>query len=452
MLPLIFWMKSVLPLLGLSLAFSAINAWAIARHYLPGLHAGSPGSLGTAFYPLALALLLVLFWDNSRHLIALPFVVMVFADPAAGYVGRKARPSARLPLPGDRKSLPGSIAMLATTYILVVFYSFFTGYPALPHALYRLLFALVIAAIATAAEMLAYRGSDNLSVPLLVAAALYAVAEGSLFLQLTLATVLALSVALLSCFWRLLTFSGCVAAFLLGSFIFGIGGWPYAIPILLFFLLSSALSKSLRADRRDTQGILAKGGQRDAQQVLANGLVPMAVVIAGLYGSLELLYPYYLAAVAAASADTWATEIGMSFGKQPRSILTGELVVAGTSGGVTLAGTSGALLAGVLIAGIGCVLAAAFEFRLIGAITFVFIAFSAILAQIVDSFLGAAFQRVFRCPVCGGETERRRHCGRDTQHLRGVVWMDNDLVNLLCSVSGVLFTYILLRIFMNTNI
>lgn len=46
-----------------------------------------------------------------------------------------------------------------------------------------------------------------------------------------------------------------------------------------------------------------------------------------------------LGALAAATADTWATEIGAFSPRNPRHILSFQEVTKGSSGGVTLLGT-----------------------------------------------------------------------------------------------------------------
>ncbi|MEZ4523276.1 MAG: DUF92 domain-containing protein [Thermomicrobiales bacterium] len=42
---------------------------------------------------------------------------------------------------------------------------------------------------------------------------------------------------------------------------------------------------------------------------------------------------------AAATSDTWATELGIRSGQMPRYVLSGRPVAAGLSGGITPAGT-----------------------------------------------------------------------------------------------------------------
>ena len=132
------------------------------------------------------------------------------------------------------------------------------------------------------------------------------------------------------------------------------------------------------------------------------------------------------AGLAAANADTWATEIGRSLGGTPRDLLTRVEVLPGTSGGVTLAGTwAGAAGAATIAAVAGLVVGSP---RL--ALAAMVLGFAGMLA---DSALGSRWQMRQACTVCGTVCEQPRHCGADTQYCRGVVWITNDTVNALAT-------------------
>jgi uncharacterized protein (TIGR00297 family) len=150
----------------------------------------------------------------------------------------------------------------------------------------------------------------------------------------------------------------------------------------------------------------------------------------------------FLAAVASATADTWATEIGVHSLLQSRSILNFKKVPAGTSGGVSLLGMTGATVGALTIASTGFFFAKSpepgFSIRLL-----VIVATAGVLAQLLDSILGASMQAQFRCSECDKVTERRNHCsGLQAVQVRGLDWCDNDLVNLIAIAGGVLLGWI----------
>ncbi len=222
--------------------------------------------------------------------------------------------------------------------------------------------------------------------------------------------------------WRVraLTGPGALAATAVGTAILRGAGWPGGAALAAFFVSSSAISRlapptpSLAAD--------AKGNRRDPWQVLANG-GPAAVgaLLAGHNSTLALWI--VTASLAAAAADTWATSTGAWSRYPPRHLLRWRPVPAGTSGGVTLLGTLGALAGALLVALAGA--GAGGGARLLPAATLV--GFS---AMVVDSGLGASGQGRFRCPYCGISSEQRVHrCGTPTERVGGAVWLNNDGVN-----------------------
>jgi uncharacterized membrane protein len=65
--------------------------------------------------------------------------------------------------------------------------------------------------------------------------------------------------------------------------------------------------------------------------------------------------------------------------------------------------------------------------------------------SLVDSALGAKFQAISYCPACAKETENQpRHgCGTETLFTRGCKWLNNDGVNLACTLSASLLAVML---------
>jgi uncharacterized membrane protein len=136
-------------------------------------------------------------------------------------------------------------------------------------------------------------------------------------------------------------------------------------------------------------------------------------------------------ALAAVSADTWATEIGVLVGSRPWRLSDGQRVEPGTSGAVSLPGSAAAVAGAGLIAVVGG--AAAGSGSLVAAAWI-----AGVVGALLDSLLGASVQAMFFCPACVKETERhpRHHCGTETRKVRGWGWLRNDGVNLAASLAG----------------
>ena len=178
----------------------------------------------------------------------------------------------------------------------------------------------------------------------------------------------------------------------------------------------------------------------------ANGGIPLIFTIAWYLSNytIDWLYGAFLASLSSATADTWETEIG-SFSKSlPRNILNWDRVPKGYSGGISILGTSGGMIGATVIVLIAALMGfIQWEYQLM-----ILIIVSGFLGSIIDSVLGASIQAKFKCEVCGEATERVSHCHEETSHVSGLLWLDNDWVNVAGSLSGgLIFTAVYLLFF-----
>lgn len=229
--------------------------------------------------------------------------------------------------------------------------------------------------------------------------------------------------------------SGAIAATIIGA-ITMTAGWGWGALLIVYFAASSALSRWRRAEKEARTGsVVEKGGARDARQVLANGGVYALAAIASLVAVASDSPPVALlagaagaGALAAAAADTWATEIGVLARRPPRSILSGRTVAAGTSGAVSWPGMA------ALVAGAACVALLA---RALGVSTGWAAFVGGVAGAMADTLLGATLQERRWCDRCELSTERRVHaCGATTRRAGGVARLDNDVVNVACTLVG----------------
>ena len=237
--------------------------------------------------------------------------------------------------------------------------------------------------------------------------------------------------------------SGAMAAVVVGTVIFGIGGWQWAVLLLTFFISSSVLTRAFKKHKSDLSEKFSKGGQRDAGQVFGNG--GLATLFAGLtffYPDDPRLWLGFAAALAASNADTWATELGVLNPHPPRLITHPTRVVEkGTSGGISLVGTLAALAGAGLIGS----LAGFLNPSGISWTTALLVTLAGLLGSLFDSLLGATVQAIYRCPSCEKETEQHPNhsCGTLTIQTRGWKWLDNDWVNFGCGAFGAMVALLL---------
>jgi uncharacterized protein (TIGR00297 family) len=229
-----------------------------------------------------------------------------------------------------------------------------------------------------------------------------------------------------------LSTSGAVAASVVGTVAVA-AGWRWGALLMLYFVLSSALSHAGSAEKaRRTAGIVAKGGARDAMQVLANGGVFALCALGIALGPSDAAHGFAAAAagaLSAATADTWSTEIGTMWGGTPHSPLNFRRVPAGTSGGMSVAGTAAMIAGALFIAVVACLLS--LTDALAG------VAIGGCAGALADTLAGAAVQERRWCDACDRATERRVHdCGNATRLVGGFGMVDNDVVNLLATATG----------------
>jgi uncharacterized protein (TIGR00297 family) len=207
-----------------------------------------------------------------------------------------------------------------------------------------------------------------------------------------------------------LTRSGAVAAAVVGI-VLVLAGWRWLALVGTFFITSSILTRlEAPAGRRSTD----RRGRR-WHQVAANGGIAVAAAAIYVVTGWPQGFAVAAGAIAAATADTWATEAGRWSRTPPRLITTGRAVAPGASGGVTPTGTVASVAGALLIAAVALALDGAA--RSGGAGAKLPLAWAAWIA--IAGTTGSLFDSVLGATVEG----RRR-------------WLDNDAVNVAATAWG----------------
>lgn len=238
--------------------------------------------------------------------------------------------------------------------------------------------------------------------------------------------------------------SGAVGALVVGTLIFGLGGWVWGVVLGVFFVSSSLLSHFKEREKAAVAEKFEKGHRRDFGQAMANGglgalIAVLSVIVPESVVPKSTWFFLFVGVMATVTADTWATELGTLSKTAPRLITNGRAVEVGTSGGVSALGTGVSFVGGLLIGLTAGVFGAVAGLHPWSAAPWVALvgAFSGAAGSLIDSLMGATVQQIFYCDTCAKETERKIHrCGTTTRPLRGWSWLNNDLVNMLSSLGG----------------
>jgi len=236
-----------------------------------------------------------------------------------------------------------------------------------------------------------------------------------------------------------LTIGGAVGAFIMGFIILWATSFSGFFLFLLFFVsctLVGKISKRIRFTTLDKEVAEKKGHTRDFMQVLANGLM---ATIAALLWSISLentALVMFGAAVAEATSDTFAGEIGRLSRCQPVSILNFKPVPKGLSGGVTVLGLIAAFLSSAAIA-----LFWYLWFYDVSVLEAVLVCTMGFAGCLLDSVLGAGVQGIYYDPKAKQFFEDKERDGRKLELSRGIRWVDNDVVNLISNIFSGLFAF-----------
>jgi uncharacterized protein (TIGR00297 family) len=158
---------------------------------------------------------------------------------------------------------------------------------------------------------------------------------------------------------RILDLRGSVMAAVLGVFLIIWSDFFWFL-MMLTFLFASYWVTMWKYSKKTELG-LGEGekGERGIVNVLANGIIPFSIaVFSGPLNEISSGLPgmLFLVAISIATADTFASEIGV-LAKNPRLITDpGTIVEPGVNGGVTLLGNVAALVGALVVSLVGLLL------------------------------------------------------------------------------------------------
>ncbi len=204
---------------------------------------------------------------------------------------------------------------------------------------------------------------------------------------------LSITVAYLAFFLNWITLDAKNSAIILGTITFGFGGiWP-ALALIFFFLSSSLITRNKREDGNLSGSVPLRSddpyhnSRRDGYQIWANGFWVAVFCLAWFQFEMEFILVAVYGAIAAATADTWATELGSRKAGRTRLITTFKEVEPGTDGGISITGTIASALGSIAIASLLLIQPEAYNLNIA-----IVVAVAGFAGSVVDSYLGAIFQ------------------------------------------------------------
>jgi uncharacterized protein (TIGR00297 family) len=235
--------------------------------------------------------------------------------------------------------------------------------------------------------------------------------------------------------------SGILTAILVGFTILYFGEVSWFFILVLFFIIASVFTKYKHREKQKLGGPQENDIPRNWKNVLANGL-PLAglAILYYLSDRSQIFMLSFVGSVSFALSDTLATELGLLSKGKPRSILTGEEIDRGQSGGITFQGEIAAVISSLVIGGICGIW---FSKNEISQISIIIVAalVGGVLATNFDSFLGSTVQAKYKCVHCNKRLEKKAiHCNNSMIREKGITIIDNNIVNLLGAIIGALIS------------
>ena len=386
------------------------------------LHQSTEASLGTLFYPIGILSSYLLLYDMPVLYFQAGLLVLAVSDTLANFIGQIKKGNGKFVILHDRKSMHGITAYVVSA--LIIFYFLLPLWMTTD-----VFFMATLIFLSVVFEVASWRGSDNFTIPVGLAI-VWKISQNQQPDYLLLSGVLLFMTAC-SFFlykWRFLTRFGSFAAWLLGVYLLGVMGGRWFVPVVLFFITSVFFTK-IHAGITQKRRKESKG--RNAWQVTANIL--WAVISSALFliTQNELFIYFFIAFVAAVTADTWASEIGPLFNKRSFSLADFRLHEAGFTGGISFFGTLAALAGALLISSVSYLI---FFGEWNGSIILV-ISLSAFLACFVDTLLGTFVEG------------RLLNMARFQNNKSTELLTPNDVVNLGGSLTAFVFFLLLGSVF-----
>lgn len=381
------------------------------------LHKTTDASFGTLYYPVGILSSYLILYTLPLYYFQSSLMVLSISDPLAYFAGQIQKGNGWIRTFHDRKSIYGITAYALSAFLILCLF--------LPDSLsLNILFIFFALLWAVILETASIRGSDNFSIP--AGLALFFILTYHYEVDYLYLTAILFALAP-SCFllfkFNILTRRGSFVAFLLGFYFAGIGGWPWLMTVLLFFLSSAAFTKL----QHSIKGVGDKSTARNAWQVIANIVWAVASSALFLFTRNEIFILFFIAFVAAVTADTWASEIGPLLNKKCFSFSTMRMVPAGTNGGISFFGSLAALTGATIISSLSYY----FFFGSWHWDIIAILSVSAFIACFADSLLGTFVE----------DRMLQMNYFKKRKTLESIT--PNDLVNMIGSVTAFVF-YILL--------
>lgn len=416
-------------LLFVPMVFILINTLSLKYALIEAMERDENDGYGTVYYAISLTIMAYCsFMLNEPIILYVGTLIMTYGDGFAAIIGKKF--GKNVPIRSfPNKSWAGSLTVLLISFFVII------GSLLYFQSDLKVIEILIIGIIGSFAscfiELTATKGMDNLTLPLGVGSLVYMLTLSNIYSSLGI--MLLMSIILGYAYKKKsINLDGSIMAMLVGLTLFVLGTLEIFCCLIMFFVFGSLISKITNPTKDLAESKQEFTGARTSEQVFANALLPTILVW------LNHLSPgnntHMLVAFALFStsfADTFASELGMLFNSRVVSILDFKQMPAGVSGGISLPGTVSGLF--------GAFIGASFAINY-GITSVIVVSLLGFFGMILDSYLGAKFQRKFK--VDGDILDFSK--GKSVL-ISGYSWISNNTVNVLSQAIILIIAFLIIK-------
>lgn len=372
--------------------------------------------LGIVYFSIAVFIVMLISYILPEYYIYSGIAVfcLTFGDGFAALIGYLTK---SIKIKGS-KSLNGFIACFVFSFISLLIINYL-------YVIKLSIVTLIIISLLAAIFELVGKGLDNFSVTIgtFLYCILLHINKGNNLLNIV--TLITISIFLIVFFSKAITYYGSLFAMLI-VFIFGFLG---SIKALIFLLVSYFISFIISFVRKKIIKInKEKSERRNIKQIFVNGICgSISIIIYNLTND-KLFMILAIICIGGCLIDSISSDIGSLSKTMPIDIIGFKKMKNNVSGGITILGTTSALVAAILL---GILAGILFKIKIIK----IFIISLLIFSQtIIDSILGSTLQVKYKCLACGEIIEEKFHCQIETKIYKGYKFINNNIVNLVSSI------------------
>ena len=164
------WEWAIVPPLTLTLLYYVSYRY----HLIEAIEDAERANLGLVFFPIAMALLLGLFWrpgspQDNGYIAVAALMAATWGDTVAALIGRRYG-TRRYRMLGHRRTMEGTLALFLASGVAMAPVLAIMGAMDWHQSV---AFALIAATLVALIEIVSFYGSDNLTIPLAAAATLF---------------------------------------------------------------------------------------------------------------------------------------------------------------------------------------------------------------------------------------------------------------------------------------